>query len=115
MNKISNIITIIGLALAVFCLIGFISAAYGSDQNYEICLNRCYLNLPDLEECISDDTEYWKVNNINNSVVKRSCKKMIRNEKIDCQINCNVAKIRFVDKAVKYYHTDVKNFPLTNE
>jgi hypothetical protein len=115
MKKLAIIIIIILLVLSIFAFIGLMKAAYASDQDYEICLNRCYLDLPDLKECISDEKENWEVNNISDSVVKRTCKDMIRNEKIDCQVKCIAAGIRFVDEAIVYYDTDVKNFPLINE
>lgn len=118
MRKFTMTVTIIAFAAFLVFLIsfaGFVSVARGSDGDYQICVNRCYLDLPKIEECISDEREYWEMNNTTDLQIKKDCQHMIKNKKVDCQINCVVAKIRFADEATVYYDTDVKNFPLTND
>ena len=115
MKKLSMIIIIIVVFLALAVIIGFIKAAHGSDQDYQICVNTCLLDLPSIEECMVDERSFWNTENTSDLQIKRSCKDLIRYEKIDCQINCATAGIEIEDVAVKYYDTDVKNFPLTNE
>ena len=115
MRKIIVIIISILFVISIFVFIGLITVAYGSDQGYQICVSRCYLDLPNIKECINDEKTYWDSGNTSNLRIKRSCKEMIRYEKIDCRINCATAGIEIEDIAVKYYDTDVKNFPLTNE
>lgn len=118
MTKSDKIITFIAFTAFLVFLIGFagfISVARGSNGDYQPCVNRCYLDLPKVEECISDEKQYWDTSNITDLQIKKDCQHMIKSKKVDCHINCVVKEIRFEDEATKFYDTDVKNFPLTDQ
>lgn len=114
MRRLLLIISIIGVLSLIFVML-YISTAHASDEDYQICVSRCYLDLPKIEECVEDEKTYWDSENTSVLQVKRTCKEMINYKKIDCRINCATAGIKIEDAAVKYYDTNVKNFPLTDE
>ena len=115
MRPLSMIIIIIVIFSIFAIIVGYITAAYAGEQDYKTCVSQCYLDLPNIEECITDEKLYWNTENTTDLQIKRNCRDMISYEKIDCRINCATAGIEIEDVAVKYYDTDVKNFPLTNE
>jgi hypothetical protein len=110
-------IVMMGLIIFFALLISWVlsSKAYASDYEYGVCVDNCYLDLPSIEECIVDEKHHWDITNTTDKQMRKDCQSLIDSEKVDCQINCVVAQIKFVDKAEKFYDTDVKNFPLTNE
>ncbi len=108
-NIIYVILVIVGVIIAVR------GTAHADNVSYDACVNRCYLDIPGKAEYIEDEKRYWEINSTTDSHLNREYKSMVKHAKIDCRINCVVGEIKFQDHAVKYYDTDVKNFPLTNE
>lgn len=110
-------ITIAGLIMFFVFFIGWILSvkAYASSYEYQVCVNKCYLDLPNIEECIADEKLHWDTSNTTEKQIRNDCKRLIKNEKGDCRINCVVTEIKFLDPAEKFYDTNVKNFPLINE
>ena len=105
--------------LLILCLglTGFliVATAHAENSSYYTCVNKCYLDIPGKTEFIKDERRYWDVSNITDSQLTRDYKSMVKHAKIDCRINCVVEEITIEDPAVKFYDTNVKNFPLTNE
>lgn len=106
-----SILCIVSLFGAIF----YVTNARASDKSYSICVHTCYLDLPDLEECVKDETNFWDTPAGSEIRVQRECKDMIKHEKINCQINCVKEQIKPRDASVEFYDKHVRSFPETNE
>jgi len=113
----SYILTIVEIITVCLIIAGLfiVATAHASDQEYQVCVNGCYLDLPNIDECVEDEKQHWDTGNTTDKQIRNDCKHLIKAEKVDCRINCVASQIKFVNKAEKFYDTDVKNFPLTNE
>jgi len=101
--------------LSLFGAIVYVTTGHASDKEYNICVHRCYLDLPDLEECIKDETNFWDTPTGSEIRIQRDCKDMINHEKIDCRINCVREQIKPRDASVEFYDKHVRSFPETND
>jgi len=108
---IFSILCILSLYYAIFIT----TSARADDKEYLICVHTCYLDLPKLEPCIEQEKKYWEPINVSDKQFEKTCKRIISGEKIECQVNCVVEQIKFVDRAVEYYNKEVKNFPNSNQ
>ena len=114
-SYILTIVEVITVCLIIAGLFIVITSAHASDQEYQVCVNNCYLDLPNINECVADEKQYWDTGNTTEKQIRNNCKHLIKSEKVDCRINCVVSQIKFVDKAEKFYDTDVKNFPMSED
>ena len=115
MRTIGLILTILGLLAAGFFLGGFIKTAYGSD--YANCVAECKADVMDPNQCVKK--EYWDSENTSQWQIKLSCEDLIRNEKLDCQIDCMIEEVKIENakwnRSVKFWDKNVRSFPDTNQ
>lgn len=102
---------ITSIGLIIFFV--FIFKAHASNHDYQACVNRCYLDIPEKSQFIVDEKKYWDSKNVTDPQFDLDYKSMVKHAKIDCQINCCSKQIKFIDSTEKFYDSDVKNFPET--
>ena len=114
-----KIIHYVAVVFAILLFIFIITRnGFGADQSYQLCVAECQADVMDLNQCMKDEQEHWS-GDIPDKELRRSCKQLILNEKIDCKINCAVKEISIEDvklkRATTFWDKHVRNFPESNE
>ncbi len=114
--KVWHYILIIVLMLFILFLIT--RDGISSDESYKICVAKCQTDVMNLKQCMEDEQKHWDAE-IPDRELRRNCKQLILNEKIDCKVDCAAQEIKIEgpdkERAKIFWDKHVKNFPKTNE
>ena len=116
--KIITVISFIGLIVSILLLVGFIPKAHAKSDDYSICLNGCYLDVPTVQECMMNVEDFWDYGRDKKKSVRKECIAIVRDEKFNCKLDCYTETMMLKDpkreRAIKFWDRSVRSFPETN-
>jgi hypothetical protein len=87
MRKLKIMLIIIGFVCWIFVFVNLAKA----DQ-VSICIKECKADVMDLQQCIQDEKNYWRYDEISDSYFKVVCRDLIKHERLKCYSECKEEK-----------------------